>query len=262
MLDSDRISLAVEDRNQSFLKNIDVLQEIDSTNNYLLSKPIDVGVAKLCVTEAQVKGRGRRGNNWHSASNKNIMMSLSWGFADWPETITGLGLAASLMAAERLNNNYQTSVKIKWPNDLMVMDDKLGGILIDVTGDSNGACKIVIGLGLNVHQPDWSSKDAPYKWTDLDSLGVTPDRNQLIGHLASDWIVMLQEFVSSGFNRFAQRWANLSCHTNRDVKITGLVGGTVEGIMRGVDEHGALLIETIEGEIHAFSDSNVSLSLR
>ena len=260
MLNSNTIILAVEASRQAFLKNIDVFQEIDSTNNYLLNQPIDVGVANLCVAEAQSSGRGRRGNDWQSASNHNIMMSLSWGFTHWPETITGLGLAVSLMVAERLNYDYQLAVKIKWPNDLMVDDDKLGGILIDLRGEASGECKLVIGVGLNVHQPDWSSEGARYKWTDLNSLGVKVDRNQLIGKLCSDLIIMLQEFECSGFKLFVERWGELSSHTNRRVKITGS-NISVEGIMRGVDENGALLIESFDGEIHVFTDSNVSLSL-
>ena len=144
------------------LTDVEVLQNVASTNTHLLSKEITTNRACICLAESQSSGRGRRGNNWQSSPYRNVMLSLSWGFDHWPATITGLGLAVSLCIVETLNNNYGLDVEIKWPNDLMVRNgdvyDKLGGILVDVAGESSGACNVVIGLGLNVHQPDWSQE--------------------------------------------------------------------------------------------------------
>ena len=189
------------------------------------------------------------------------MMSLSWGFSEWPDTITGLGLAVSLMVAERLNLNFGTSVKIKWPNDLMVDDAKLAGILIDVSGNQGAACNVVIGLGLNINQTDWSKADAPYQWQDLSSLGVDVDRNELVASICSDLIYMLRKFAEDGFTPFVEAWNELSCHTNRDVIVVG-DDVSVSGEMLGVDNQGGLLVQSTDGEMHVFSNSNVSVRLR
>lgn len=239
--------------------SVEVMQSIASTNSYLLSQSVENSNARICAAETQSAGRGRRGNDWQSAPYRNVMMSISWGFDHWPETITGLGLAVSLAISEYLNERYEIDVRIKWPNDLMVGDDKLGGILIDVSGEASSACQVVIGLGLNVHQPDWSNGGA-YKWQDLASLGVQVDRNELVGHLSAKLISMLQVFNEVGFAPMVDRWNALSSYAGLQVRVGGS-SEYIEGEMRTVDAAGALIVESDDGVLHRFADSNVSVRL-
>ena len=240
-----------------------MLQSIESTNSHLLQQAILTGRAKLCLSESQSAGRGRRGNDWQSAPYRNIMMSLSWGFDHWPETITGLGLAVSLVVAEQLNQAVLPAtaerVTIKWPNDLMSGKDKLGGILIDVAGEASGACNVVIGLGLNVHQPDWSS-NGDYHWQDLHSLGVDVTRNHLAALLASELVQLLTEFSDVGFAPMSDRWNALNAYAGKLIRV-GAANDYVEGVMLGVDSSGALLLEDKCSVTHRLSDSNASVRL-
>lgn len=245
--------------NLDLVESLQVLQSVGSSNSYLLEQGVLGQRARVCVAESQQAGRGRRGNDWLSTPYRNIMLSLSWGFGRWPDTITGLGLAVALVVVERLNKEFGLAVKIKWPNDLMVGDDKLAGILIDVAGESSGECHVVIGLGLNVHQPDWSN-GGDYQWVDLASLGAQCNRNQLVGALIQDLTGMLKEFESSGFTPLVERWNTLSCHTDRRVRV-GQSDDWREGVMRGVDETGALLLEINDGKLTRFPDSSVSVRL-
>lgn len=241
-------------------ESVEVLQSVQSTNSHLLSQEILNGKSKVCVAEMQSAGRGRRGNEWQSAPYRNVMLSLSWGFDHWPETVTGLGLAVALTIVESLNAAYDLDVKIKWPNDLMVGQDKLAGILIDVAGESSGSCNVVIGLGLNVHQPDWSQGDAAYRWTDLESLGVQLDRNDLIGRITSDLTIMLDQFSANGFEPLVERWNSLSSYNSARVRV-GAGDDFIEGEMISVDSTGALLIKDDDNLEHRFADSNVSVRL-
>ncbi|MFT4634904.1 MAG: BirA family biotin operon repressor/biotin-[acetyl-CoA-carboxylase] ligase [Arenicella sp.] len=244
----------------AYCESVEVLQSIESTNSFLLGQEILNGKAKLCIAEAQSAGRGRRGNDWQSAPYRNVMLSISWGFDHWPETITGLGLAVALCVVETINDSYGLDVKIKWPNDLLLGENKLAGILIDVAGESSGACNVVIGLGLNVHQPDWSASDSTYRWSDLDSLGVLPNRNDLIGRVANSIIAMLGQFSDSGFSPLVDRWNASSSYSGRRVTV-GNDDELIEGIMTSVDSVGALLIIDDNGCEHRFADSNVSVRL-
>jgi BirA family biotin operon repressor/biotin-[acetyl-CoA-carboxylase] ligase len=274
-LNKDAICSAIDELGRPLLEEVDVLQSIDSTNSYLLSKPINEGLARICVSEAQSEGRGRRGNDWQSSANQNILFSLAWGFPDWPETITGLGLAVATVVAERLNTDFFTNlnqpadadlkrepsrVEIKWPNDLMVAGNKLGGILVDVAGESRGACNVVIGLGLNVNQADLSDSETGYRWQDLRSLGVSLDRNQFIGRLASDLIAMLQSFERNGFAPLCSRWNQLSSYSEQEIVITSKAG-QLKGQMQGVDKSGVLLLVDDSGAQHVIADSSVSVRL-
>ncbi len=245
-------------------ESIEVLQSIESTNSHLLSQEILSGRAKICVAESQSAGRGRRGNDWQSAPYRNVMLSLSWGFDHWPETITGLGLAVSLVLTKTINERYGLDVKIKWPNDLMVGYDKLAGILIDVAGESSGSCNVVVGVGLNVHQPDWSPKSSAYRWVDMQSLvsGTSEeiDRNELIGLVAHGLSSMFAEFAQSGFAPMVEDWNALSSYRSKRVRV-GSPDEYIEGVMVGVDDVGALLICDHEDKLHRFVDSNMSVRL-
>jgi len=249
-----------EHLNPALCESVEVLQSIKSTNSHMLERAILTGRAKVCVAEAQIAGRGRRGNDWQSAPYRNVMLSISWGFDHWPETITGLGLAVALIVAETVNSEYSLDTKIKWPNDLMVGQDKLAGILIDVAGESTGSCNVVIGLGLNVHQPNWSSNDSAYQWVDLASLGVQVDRNQLIGRISANLINMLARFDTHGFAPLLERWNDLSSYAGKRVRV-GVLDDYIEGHMHSVDAAGALLVIDDDGVEHRFADSNVSVRL-
>lgn len=243
--------------NSELIESLELFQSIGSTNSHLLGQGIEHQCARVCVAESQSAGRGRRGNDWQSAPYRNVMLSLSWGFDHWPETITGLGLAVALVITEHLNENYGLDVKIKWPNDLLVGDDKLAGILIDVAGESSGACNVVIGVGLNVHQPDWSER-ADYCWRDLASLGINVDRNKLIAGLVNSLTAMLLEFERQGFAPMVARWNELSSFAGARIRV-GDEQNSVQGLMQGVDAAGALLVLGDDGVVQRFSESNVSV---
>lgn len=262
LLDEQEVRNNLSPRSVSKIEQINILQSVDSTNGYLLDQPITVGRAHICLAEAQLAGRGRRGNNWQSAAYRNLMFSVSWGFSCWPETITALGLAVALTVAKRLNDNFGLNAKIKWPNDLLVADDKIGGILIDVAGQADGACKVVIGIGLNIHQPEQSDHD--YRRQDLYSLGVRADRNSLAAQIISDLLEMLEQFDSNGFEPLAEQWNRLSSYAKRRVRVGDLMSDTgqiIEGDMQGVDIDGALLVQDDAGQTHRFTSSNVSVRL-
>ena len=257
-LDHDAICSAINHMARPLVEKVHVFSETESTNSFLLKQSVIPGHATICAAESQTAGRGRRGNSWHAAAGQNIMCSLSWGFSHWPETITGLGLAVALSVAERLNCEHRIGVRIKWPNDLLVSGRKLGGILVDVSGEAGGGCNAVIGLGLNIDQADWSTESTGYAWHDLKSMGVKLNRNQLIGQIVSDWVAMLQGFELHGFSPLVHRWNRLSSYADSTISVTGSAGSLV-GKMLGVDEAGALLVESVDGEVHRFSDSNLSV---
>ncbi|MFT5137975.1 MAG: BirA family biotin operon repressor/biotin-[acetyl-CoA-carboxylase] ligase [Arenicella sp.] len=245
---------------QNKVDSIEVLQSVDSTNSHLLEQQTEIGRARICAAEIQSSGRGRRGNEWLSAPHQNIMLSLSWGFSHWPKSITGLGLAVALVITERLNQDFDLDVKIKWPNDLLIDDLKLAGILIDVAGEAGGVCSVVVGLGLNVHQPDWSSSDGAYAWQDLHSLGIQINRNEFIAKLVNDLLGMLSGFELHGFAPLAPIWNQHSSYTGKTISV-GNEGDQVVGEMQGVDRNGALIVKDAKGDTHFFSESNVSVRL-
>ena len=241
------------------VQNVVVLKETTSTNSYLLKAPIERQCAHVCIAEAQTAGRGRHGTKWLSAANRNIMLSLSWGFHGWPQDIGALSLAVGLAITKMLNESYGINASIKWPNDILVDNAKLAGILIDVAGHPGSDCQVVVGVGLNVDQVDWDN-NAEYAWCDLKQLGVAVERNELAAQLIKAMVLVLRAFEDYGFASMVDAWNSLSAFSGRQVSVSQ-AGICLEGLMLGVENDGALLIEDERGKRHRINDSRASLRL-
>jgi BirA family transcriptional regulator, biotin operon repressor / biotin---[acetyl-CoA-carboxylase] ligase len=249
LLDADLIRGALPPAWQGGL-GVRVLAGTDSTNTQLLAADAADDPQAL-LAEHQSAGRGRHGRSWHSPFGTNLYLSLAWTFPQWPPGLTALPLATGVATAEALAELELPGLRLKWPNDLWCGDAKLGGILIEQRGESGGACRVVIGLGLNVAMRSATTAHIGQPWTTLaealrkvPSRGI-PSRNQLAGRILAHWAAMLQRFARDGFAPFEPRWRALDLLRNRAV-LLALPDGELDGIARGVDEAGALLVDVGE----------------
>ena len=122
---------------------------IDSTNTQLLNHIQQGGVShgQIVVSEQQTSGRGRRGKAWVSPYAANLYFSLAWDFEQGAAKLDGLSLVVGLALQESIEVFSGISAKVKWPNDLLVENKKIAGILLEITGDPTGLCHVVIGVG-------------------------------------------------------------------------------------------------------------------
>lgn len=244
LLDADLIRGALPPALQARL-NLRVLAGTDSTNTQVLNAD-GANDPQALLAEHQSAGRGRHGRSWHSPFGTNLYLSLAWSFAQWPAALTALPLATGVATADALDELKLANLRLKWPNDLWCGDAKLGGILIEQRGESGGACRVVIGLGLNVAMRSATTAHIGQPWTTLaEQLGSAPSRNALAGRILGHWVAMLERFARDGFAPFEPRWRALDLLRSRAVTLA-LPEGTVHGIARGVDESGALLVDAGE----------------
>jgi biotin-[acetyl-CoA-carboxylase] ligase BirA-like protein len=134
------------------------LDAIDSTNDFLkaLSSQDDLDNFTVVTAENQTKGKGQMGSKWQSESGKNLIMSaLVKEFIYNNEQVFNLSLIVSLSVIEVLKSLNIPDLSIKWPNDIMSYNKKIGGILIENTIKSDGRIVSVVGLGLNVNQTNF-----------------------------------------------------------------------------------------------------------
>ncbi|MGQ0587575.1 MAG: biotin--[acetyl-CoA-carboxylase] ligase [Gammaproteobacteria bacterium] len=249
LLDQDLVRGAMPQALQGRVK-LRVLAGTDSTNTQLL----DANAAddpQALLAEHQSAGRGRHGRSWHSPFGTNLYLSLAWTFAQWPSALTALPLATGVATADALAELELPDLKLKWPNDLWCGPAKLGGILIEQRGESGGACRVVIGLGLNVAMRSATTAHIGQPWTTLAEQlhkapsRAGPSRNALAGRILGHWVAMLERFTHEAFAPFEHRWRALDLLRNRAVTLA-LPDGPVSGIARGVDESGALLVDAGE----------------
>ncbi len=246
------------------LRRVDVALRVDSTNQRLLEAPAADDPQAL-FAEAQTAGRGRRGRDWRSPFGANLYLSLAWSFPGWPPRLGCLPLAVGVAATRALAASGLTGVQLKWPNDLRLGEAKLGGILIESRSEIGGACRVVIGLGLNVSMTAAQAADLGQPWIAVhaaqDRAGAPRvSRNALAANLLLELTRALGEFQASGFSSFLADWQRLDIATGRPVRIVG-AGPDIEGRACGIDDDGALIVETPDGRRQHLHAGEISVRL-
>lgn len=232
----------------------------DSTNAQILNL-IQTGKflqpGQVFVAEAQTAGRGRRGRQWFSPFGSSLYFSCYWRLEQGISAAMGLSLVVACVLAGLIQQDYRVPVQVKWPNDLYIRGAKTAGILVEVAGQADGVCELVIGIGLNICLPQLANKNINQPFTDLQShTAVAIDRNALVPRLQQHLISALEQFNSAGFLPFQQRFNKYDIYAGKAVKLIG--SKEICGICRGVDQQGALLLDTATG-LQSFYGGELSL---
>lgn len=262
ILQQDQILEGMDREARSCLDKLEVFSEIDSTNRYLLdiARQSEAGV-QACLAEQQHAGRGRRGRRWQSPRSGNLYLSLLWRFPSDAGQLGGLSLAVGASVIRTLQEFGVPDPKLKWPNDILLENRKLAGILLELSGEAAGPCIVVAGIGLNVRAPAHRMSEVDQPWIDLATvMPEPPDRNRLAARLLSHLILVARQYEEHGFESFLHEWNAHDAYLNKEV-ILNLPEGEVSGIARGVDQSGALLLSR-EGKVYHYHSGEVSLRAR
>ena len=246
------------------VKSLEVVWSIGSTNTALLARPYPPnGSSEVMFAEYQTAGRGRRGRAWLAPPGGAICLSLSWTFRDTPEDLGALGLVIGVCELRALRSLGLAEGRLKWPNDVLVHDRKLGGILIELRAESGGSACVVIGIGLNVAlgSPLLARiAETGIAAIDLVTAGLAESaRNTVAAALVESCICGLQDFERDGLRPFIEDWREADALRGRMVDVKGAAGEVIKGLARGVDLHGALLVETPEGGLRKFVSGDVTV---
>jgi BirA family transcriptional regulator, biotin operon repressor / biotin---[acetyl-CoA-carboxylase] ligase len=246
------------------VRSLEVAWTVGSTNTELLSRANPPnGSSEVLLAEYQTAGRGRRGRAWLAPPGGAICLSLSWTFRDVPADLGALGLVIGVCELRALHELGVTGAKLKWPNDVLVDERKLGGILIELRAESGGPACVVIGIGLNVAlgAPLLAKiAETGIAATDLVTAGLLePSRNAVAGALVDSCVRGLLEFERDGLRPFVENWRDADALQGKMVDVRGAVGEVTRGLARGVDLHGALLVETADEGLKKFVSGDVSV---
>jgi BirA family biotin operon repressor/biotin-[acetyl-CoA-carboxylase] ligase len=232
---------------------------IDSTSSEAARRAAGLPDLSFVFADWQDAGRGRRGRQWLSPPARNLQFSCLKRFAGGYAALSGLSLAVGLAAARALEDCGIAGVALKWPNDLVHRDAKLGGILVELGGEFMGPCHAIIGIGINVDLPETMRRSLDQACADLAGLceGAPPSRHELAMALIARLVEALDAFDASGFSACAAAWAERDVLAGRHVRIDDPRGG-FEGIAEGVDLRGALQVRTAVG-VRAIESGEVSV---
>ena len=250
--------LDLEILQNNLTNRVELIPIIDSTNQYLLDRVDSLESGSVCLAEYQAKGRGRRGREWVSPFGSNLYLSMFWRLDAGMAAAMGLSLVVGVAIVEALEEMGLTGVKLKWPNDLYYQDKKLAGILVEMSGQEGAAANLVIGMGLNLMMSE-ATEGITQPWASLDEVADNQqiDRNQLAIIMITTLHKALDDYELYGMAGFVERWNRLDNFINRPVKL--LMGPReISGIARGINEQGAVLLETENG-LETFIGGEISL---
>jgi BirA family biotin operon repressor/biotin-[acetyl-CoA-carboxylase] ligase len=261
-LDAKQIKTLLPETVRAHAHSVDAAWTVDSTNSVLLARPNPpFGTCEVMLAEYQTAGRGRRGRAWVAPPGGSICLSLSWAFRGVPQDLGALGLVIGVCALRALRDFGLEDASLKWPNDLVIEGKKLGGILIELRAESAGPACVIIGIGLNVAlgaNALEAIEETGVSPIDLVTAGLEhPSRNAFASALITQIVHGLLVFEKEGLRPFAEEWRNADALRGRQIDVHTLEG-VARGLARGIDLHGALVVETPQG-VRRFISGDVTV---
>ena len=252
--------------------NTEIMQQL-LASVALSPAPLPSAAPLACAVEYQTAGRGRLGRHWLSPVARNVALSVGCLLPKEALRHSGLSLAAGVEACRALKDLGCTNRKgqllgLKWPNDLLLGDAKVGGILTESSlVQGSDLVAVVIGIGVNLYLPQSvqerirsQTQGNAQETADLhDPEGQAPDRNLLIGALAGRLGRLLQHWPGLGFQPWREGFEHWHRWRGRRVRALAAGRNQVEGVVQGVDEEGALVLRTAAGVEERLKVGEVSL---
>lgn len=258
-LDQELIEQSLRDVGvMSKLPRIQLKNCVESTNQELLKATRDDGISeKVVLAEMQVAGRGRFGRAWHSPVGRNLAISLGVRLSRAPDDLGAISLVVGVAVANAIHELGIDVVALKWPNDILLDNRKLGGILVDVARATT-PIDVVVGIGLNIGGSSSTEKIIDRPVADLLDYCVLPIRNKLAVLIIRNVYDSIYKFETNGFRSFHEKWDILDALRDHTVTVS-TSKDAIRGIACGVKQTGELCIELNDGKIHHVNAGEVSL---
>ena len=265
MLDAKQIRAMLPAPLARSLGALEVHWELDSTSSELQRRGAAAKDFSMVLAETQHAGRGRRGREWLSPPGLNLYLSCLKRFESGFAALTGLSLAVGVIVLRALENLGIAGAGLKWPNDVLAVTDgqaggKLGGVLVELSGEYQGPCAAIIGIGLNLRLPPALHEQAGQPVCDLATLagGTPPDRNRAGAALVAALVAGLRQFERDGFAAFSADYARYDLLRGRPLQLSGALGA-FDGVGAGVDAHGALQVRMVDGSVRRIDSADVTV---
>ncbi|MCX8026243.1 MAG: biotin--[acetyl-CoA-carboxylase] ligase [Thermodesulfovibrionales bacterium] len=246
----------------TFIKEIIHLKDIDSTNDYthaLALKGYPNGT--VVISDKQTRGRGRHQNIWHSPEG-NLYMSVLLRpqkmLHNTSSMLTAFTFLGAISCVKMIAELCSLKATLKWPNDIVYQDKKLGGILTETRFTGSDVLFVIIGIGLNINS---KLETFPQEITDtatslIHLLGQKINIEEVMKTLLLKMDYYYNKLISDGLNPILKEWMIHNSTIGRKVRIE-TVENSYEGVAEGLDDLGRLLIKKSDGTVSAISNGHL-----
>lgn len=247
----------VSDRKGRFGQRVHSYDQVDTTQRIaheLAQQQAPEGT--IVISEEQTQGRGQLGRNWYNPKRVNIAASVILRPNLPIREASKLTLTAA-SAFARAFNQLGLDVSIKWPNDLLMNGKKIGGILTEMQTEGDRIQAVILGFGINVngeHIPEELRHRATSIFLET---GKAHRRSELFAHLLYELEVEYDLLLNEGFVPVRRHWLEFSAYLNEPIQLSSS-GALRDGMMRGISEEGALLLER-DGRVEAIYSAEIAV---
>lgn len=265
----DANTLAAGFANEDITVGLHVFDRLPSTQEFLKERASVEDVpavepghsAELCICDWQTDGSGRRGRSWSSQPG-NVTLSLLTNCSRNQNELMGLSLVTGICISETIKELTGFDAKAKWPNDVIIKDKKLAGILVDVLPHPGAKqVHIVTGIGINYQEEESRLESDGMNGTSLSVHGeILPSRDELVVAIVRNLLRGYAEFESDGWGAFVDRWDALDYLRDKQVDIERQKGEKLAGQVAGVAPDGALLVDS-GGEVKSYHNAEISVRI-
>lgn len=197
----------------------------------------------LVVADMQTQGRGRRGRGWDSPAGKDIYMTLLLRPQCRPEKASALTLVMALAVLEAIQEMIPQSCYIKWPNDIVINNKKVCGILTEMSAELDSIHYVVIGVGINVNQTQLAGEIRDKATSLYLESGEQLERSKLVARVMHYFEKNFALFEQTwDLSKLVEKYNRFLINCDREVRVLD-PQGEYSGIARGIDEKGELLVE-------------------
>lgn len=214
----------------------------------------------VIVAERQTQGRGRLGREWHSAPGRGIWMTIVLRPPMSPMELAPLTLLAAVGVAAGIEAATGLAPGIKWPNDVLLNDRKVCGILTELLAEQDAVRYVLVGIGINVHQtPDEFPGEVRHLATSLAvAAGHAVDRVAVVRAVLAALDREYDAALRGGFGPVLDRWRARSVTLGREVTVQ-TAGRTLVGIAEDITAQGGLIVREPAGRRHTVLSGDVTL---
>ena len=229
-------------------ENIDfyLLDTVDSTNTFAKDEQL-LKKFLIVISEEQTAGRGRQGKQWYSPDSGNIYMTIK--FKD--KNDAPLSLIIGLLISESMDyvSGKKINAGLKWPNDLLINNKKICGILVE-SEIVNNEIEFIVGIGINYSLPKKESW-----WGEIGNLAEILPREKLINSI----LCAIISYAENGYPNWLAAWENRCMHIGDELKVISNNNQDEEvGIFQGINEEGKMLLKT-SSELKSISSGECSI---
>lgn len=236
--------------------SVEVLESVDSTNDYAKKKAKELVDGSVIISLEQVKGKGRRGRSFHSGKGDGIYLSiiLKPGFepakAPFITSIAGAALVNTF-------NKFNIQTKIKWPNDVLINGKKVAGILTEMSADMEFIEYIVLGVGINVSGLEFPNELKNIA-TSLKLEGYDVKKLSIIWQFIYEFELLYNLYLNENTSEVVNILRNNSSVLGKQINVH-YMNEIESAIAVDINNQGALIIKTQEGEVKELSSGEISI---